>query len=459
MTNAGATITKRPLTAPETKRESKPPLWAKTLRLAIWAPIAILTSLAITEGLFALAHIGEEEFVDVHKTIGFWHMPHKLVTWRSEGYSQSTTSGDGLRDIDYPTAKPSGVKRIAVMGDSMTEGYQVENDRTYGKVLQSKLSTQDKLPTEVLNFGMSGMSTAQALYLYKEKIAKYHPDVVILAYHIGDNEKNIYAPGADDFMPRPYCFLDDAHVLKTDWHGYDLWMNGKRHKNYDETYWLRANSRLWSVLTKCDLQLSEKAWYAKSKKGLLALFKRQGERWEGPHRITSTDEEFRLPATASDTSYAAIGALNFTYYPVPANLPKKQAAELSKNREITAGWHAILLNSKQRFGVTGSIIHTLNRACAKDNCKLIVAALPAPNNSMLYFRELRMMSQLAHQSGFTFVDVNAAFPSLAPMQPSDLYYNVHFTPKGHEVVADTIYPSLRQLMSESTLTRSLASHK
>jgi hypothetical protein len=433
MSKSSATLAK-PTQAPAgITRGARPPFWASCIRNAFWAAIGIVGAIALTEGLFAVGHIGEEEFVDAHPTIGFWHLPNKTVTWRSEGYSQSTTNNDGLRDINFPLEKPGGVRRIAVTGDSMVEGYQVQPEQTFVKVLASRLS-KDGINTEGMNFGMSGFSTVQSVYVFNEKIKKYHPDVMILAYHVGDNEKNVWTPAPGGFMPRPCAKLQDGK-LQTDWTGYDLWWNGAMHKQYDATRWLRANSRIWGVWTALDLQLTDIKWYANFKKAMAA---KALPSLESAGRFTSTANDFGLPDIKLDTSYAALPKAHWLYLPIATNLNKQQAKEVAADRDIAGGWRNICRNGSDRFAMTGALIETLNRACNQSNCKLVVAALPAPSNSLLYKRELLMMRKLAKQANFTFVDLNAEFPQIAPMQKNDYYYNVHFTPRGHELVTDLL---------------------
>jgi hypothetical protein len=239
-------------------------------------------------------------------------------------------------------------------------------------------------------------------------------------------------------MPRPYVALENG-VLKTDWRGYDLWWNGPMHQQYDSTSWLRKNSRIWGVLTKLELQMADQKWYSNLKKS----FSSKTKTTPPPDRYTLTAADFGVEGTAIDTSFAAMPEAHWLYLPMDKNLSAADAKWLAKERDIPAGWRMILKSSTERFALTGAVLDMLNRACNKAHCKLVVAALPAPNNSMLYKRELSMMTKLAKQSGFTFVNVNAEFPQLAPMEPSDYYYNVHFTPQGHKLVSDILYKNLK----------------
>ena len=112
----------------------------------------------------------------------------------SEGYNiLASINSDGFRDHDFKVDKDPGVFRIAVLGDSFEEALQVELVDTWQKVLEGKLSNDLKRPVEVYNFGVSGYGTDQEWLTLKEKVWKFKPDLVILAFttnDIGDVYKN-----------------------------------------------------------------------------------------------------------------------------------------------------------------------------------------------------------------------------------------------------------------------------
>jgi len=92
----------------------------------------------------------------------------------------------GFRDLERSYEKQADTIRIAVLGNSWTEAMQVPLDKNYCSVLERKLTEQSCCAGkrfEVLNFGVSGYSTAQELLLLREEVWKYHPDVVILAFY------------------------------------------------------------------------------------------------------------------------------------------------------------------------------------------------------------------------------------------------------------------------------------
>jgi len=70
------------------------------------------------------------------------------------------TNSRGMRDREYPSSKGSNL-RILVLGDSFTEGWGVEEQQAYPKVLESRFLQG----VEVWNLGVVGFSTDQELQL------------------------------------------------------------------------------------------------------------------------------------------------------------------------------------------------------------------------------------------------------------------------------------------------------
>jgi len=137
--------------------------------------------------------------------------------WQEEGEDYVRINRQGMRDDrDVAVQKPPGAYRIAVLGDSYAEALQVDVSRTFWRLLESKLSTcgfASGKRIEVLNFGVSGYSTAQQLITLRERVRPYSPDLVLLAFLSGndvrDNSKEI--AGA---YPRPYFLLENGRLIE-----------------------------------------------------------------------------------------------------------------------------------------------------------------------------------------------------------------------------------------------------
>ncbi len=106
----------------------------------------------------------------------------------------------GFRDREFPVRKPAGARRIAILGDSMTWGFGVDNDSCFAKVLERSLAGRPGW--EVLNFGTIGYGTDQEFLLLREVAAAYEPDVVVVAYNPNDLLNNMTA--AEHGYAKPY---------------------------------------------------------------------------------------------------------------------------------------------------------------------------------------------------------------------------------------------------------------
>lgn len=95
---------------------------------------------------------------------------------------RGTSNSLGYRDREHPVAKPAGVFRIAVLGDSIAAGYRVaRTEDTFPALLEAALR-RDGLNAEVLNFGVTGYNTSQEVETLRTRALRFDPDLVILAY-------------------------------------------------------------------------------------------------------------------------------------------------------------------------------------------------------------------------------------------------------------------------------------
>ena len=92
----------------------------------------------------------------------------------------------GMRDPERARAKPPGVRRVLLLGDSMVFGTGVEIGARCGDVLEARLGPE----VEVLNAACGGWGTDQEfLYLCHEGFA-FQPDVVVLALCLSNDVAN-----------------------------------------------------------------------------------------------------------------------------------------------------------------------------------------------------------------------------------------------------------------------------
>jgi hypothetical protein len=109
---------------------------------------------------------------------------------------------DGWRGPDVALEHPAGTFRIALLGDSFIEAFEVPFDSTVGEVLERRLSQLRGTPVEVLNFGHGGYGTTQELLTLQHDVWKYSPDLILLAVTTGNDISDNYRPlKRADYVP------------------------------------------------------------------------------------------------------------------------------------------------------------------------------------------------------------------------------------------------------------------
>jgi hypothetical protein len=127
----------------------------------------------------------------------------------------------GFRDANRSYEKPQNTIRIAVLGNSWTEALQVPINKTYCSLLEHKLTELGCFSgknTEVLNFGVSGYSTAQELITLREEVWKYSPDIIVVAFYsardIANNVRTLN--NAADPEQSPYFIFSGNSLVLDD---------------------------------------------------------------------------------------------------------------------------------------------------------------------------------------------------------------------------------------------------
>ena len=87
----------------------------------------------------------------------------------------------GLRDREIDYEKPTGVKRIEVLGDSFAWGYGLKADERFSDILGKEFPG-----TQIINMGVVGYSTDQECTFFEQEGIRYSPDGVILLVHDTD---------------------------------------------------------------------------------------------------------------------------------------------------------------------------------------------------------------------------------------------------------------------------------
>ncbi len=175
-------------------------------------------ALLLAEFLLRLIGYSHVSFYEPSVCCGTALIPNTEGWWRQEGEAYVRINSAGLRDHEHAIAKPPNTLRIALLGDSYAEAFQVPMERAFWSVLERTLAGCQTLHgknIEVINFSVSGYGTAQALQTLRQKVWPYQPDVVMLAFVTGNDVRNnsrlLEADGT-----RPYFVYENGKLVYDD---------------------------------------------------------------------------------------------------------------------------------------------------------------------------------------------------------------------------------------------------
>ena len=194
-----------------TKGKRKHPLLRRLFASALALAIALLAAelLLRAAGISHPLPYAPDEYCASRLAPGF------RGYWSKEGGAAIQVNSAGFRDREHSTAKPPGTIRIAVLGDSYIEAFQVPIDAMFGSVLQRELNRiplESGKTVEVLSFGVSGWGTASELMALRHHVWQFDPDIVLLAFFPGNDISN----NSRELEPmdcRPFFVLEEGELV------------------------------------------------------------------------------------------------------------------------------------------------------------------------------------------------------------------------------------------------------
>ncbi len=104
--------------------------------------------------------------------------------WRPEAVTKIHTNSLGLRAPERPLAKPPGVRRVVLMGDSITFGAGVDDADALGVQLQTAVTAT---AVEVWNAGVPGYAMADFAGQLPSQVLPLQPDLLVLQLSRNDS--------------------------------------------------------------------------------------------------------------------------------------------------------------------------------------------------------------------------------------------------------------------------------
>ena len=183
------------------------------MRRAALLVLSLAVSLLILEGILRIGFADRFAVRSDERSLSYDYDPE--LGWLPEPGSERVIQGSrsftarhnsrGFRDREPgPKQKP----RLLVLGDSYVWGFDVEAEERFTERLQERMPGW-----EVLNLGVSGYGTDQALLLLQREIGFYQPDVVFLVFtEQNDREDNTHSRTYGHYF-KPY-FVEGAEGLE-----------------------------------------------------------------------------------------------------------------------------------------------------------------------------------------------------------------------------------------------------
>lgn len=96
----------------------------------------------------------------------------------------------GMRDQEYERAKPSGTRRIAILGASYVAGSGVDDGESFEARVEARLNREGPgapgTRYQVLNFAVPNFGAPQVLHQLRHNALAFEPDVVVVVVQPGD---------------------------------------------------------------------------------------------------------------------------------------------------------------------------------------------------------------------------------------------------------------------------------
>jgi hypothetical protein len=174
---------------------------------------------------------------------GFSHRPNVSGVWTAEHRTHVRTSSLGLRDRERPLRRGDGPRAI-VIGDSLIEAVQVEQEDTATAVAERMLSSKQP-GAEVVNLGLQGVTPAVQVARLQSIGLALQPDVAVLLvtldWFLSDNIRDdSLTPG---YKRRPNGRYELSHAFR-DGRGYKF----RTSQAGSAVYWLLDHSMIARVI-------------------------------------------------------------------------------------------------------------------------------------------------------------------------------------------------------------------
>lgn len=209
--------------------------------------IIFLIFLGCLEGILRTTHLfgARISWSEPDLVLGYRFTPGRKYWFNKENDHPITgrINNYGWRDKEWTLQKPPNTYRIAVLGDSYVEAFQVESDRTFLAITEHQLKKEHNLKVELMNFGRSGYTQTEELLVLKNYVKQFSPDMVVLFFLPGNDIEDVSRKTAPNLL-RPFYHISENNELLLD----TSFVERGEFKVKTYVNWLKQRSALISLL-------------------------------------------------------------------------------------------------------------------------------------------------------------------------------------------------------------------
>jgi hypothetical protein len=193
---------------PSTENPKKRPAWQSGLLNAALVVVSLAIMLLLMEG------VARRLRPDLVPALEIRTISDPFIGWRNlpcQDFDGRTEQGErrrihinnlGFADTDHDLRKADQTVRVAFLGDSFTAATHVGFEDSFAQVTGAGLrATVPGQQWEVLNFGVTGFGTVREYLTWKHYASPFRPDVVVLAFFMGNDVAN-NLPGYQEIFTR-----------------------------------------------------------------------------------------------------------------------------------------------------------------------------------------------------------------------------------------------------------------
>ena len=138
---------------------------------------------------------------------GALYRPDPDLFWRlrPRAGQEEKTNDYGYRSPRVPAVKPAGEVRVVALGDSCTFGVNVRMRESYPLVAGAVLRARSARAVEVIDAGVPGYTSLQAVRSFVRDLLRFSPDAATLYVGWNDINRAVYLPDRKQNAWRTYA--------------------------------------------------------------------------------------------------------------------------------------------------------------------------------------------------------------------------------------------------------------